>query len=192
MKKFMLVLSLVVMVGITNAVLITDGDFETPANIEVGAWGGSTAFDDGSGDATSDGAYGIIDGVAIMVLGQGPASPGVGPGLLPAGLSGGDTMTFTMDMKGFTIGGQPGVKLEGWSSVAHLGDSGEMRVAVTGDWVTYSWDYFLPVGATHYKVVPLGDWGAGSTGFDNAAIVPEPTTMALLGLGALVLRRRRA
>ena len=191
MKKVLLVLSIVAMVGVAQADLITDGDFETPANIEVGAWGGSATFDDGSGDATSDGAYGIIGGIAIMVLGQGPASPGVSQAPLPAGLSGGDTMTFTMDMKGFTIDGQPGVKVEAWSSSGHLADTGEMRLDVTANWETYSWDYLLPAGSTHYKIVPLGDWGAGSTGFDNASIVPEPTTMALLGLGALVLRRKK-
>jgi hypothetical protein len=189
MKKVLLVLGLVAMVGVAQAVLIQDGDFETPGNIEVGAWGGATAFS--AGDAGSDGAYGIIDGIAIMVLGQGPASPGVGPGLLPAGLSGGDTMTFTMDMIGITIGGQPGVKLEAWNSGGVISDTGDMRLDVTANWETYSWDYLLPAGTTHYKIVPLGDWGAGSTGFDNASIVPEPATMALLGLGALVLRRKK-
>jgi hypothetical protein len=39
------------------------------------------------------------------------------------------------------------------------------------------------------------DWHdgvAGSIQFDNASVVPEPTTMALLGLGGLLLRRRKA
>lgn len=37
----------------------------------------------------------------------------------------------------------------------------------------------------------LDDWGGG-TGWDLAIVAPEPTTMALLGLGGLLLRRKQS
>ena len=44
-----------------------------------------------------------------------------------------------------------------------------------------------------FKVLHSGgaDSGYGTLGIDNIAIVPEPATMALLGLGSLVISRRK-
>jgi hypothetical protein len=64
--------------------------------------------------------------------------------------------------------------------------------------VDTTWDRYsfisspAPAGATHVRV-EFPAWGQGTTLYDNASLieVPEPTSLILLGLGGLLLRRRK-
>jgi hypothetical protein len=69
----------------------------------------------------------------------------------------------------------------------------------TDTWKLISGTYTAPEGAVHGRLflhlVQAGDWGytGGSVCFDNASVemIPEPATLALLGTGVLVLRRKK-
>ena len=58
----------------------------------------------------------------------------------------------------------------------------------TGNWTA------APVG-TAYLTIKIEQWGwqetGSGSGYDNVVVTPEPATMLLLGLGGLVLRRRK-
>jgi hypothetical protein len=63
-------------------------------------------------------------------------------------------------------------------------------------WVTIGGSLMAPAGTDVGRIViKINDWQAGVGGvlnFDNAAVTPEPATLALLALGGLALRRRAA
>ena len=63
-------------------------------------------------------------------------------------------------------------------------------------WTQIGGSYEAPAGTAYGRIVLMVvDWHDGIAGaiqFDNASVTPEPTTIALLGLGGLLLRRRRA
>lgn len=70
--------------------------------------------------------------------------------------------------------------------VAANGPGQPLPVLAAGDWISFD---ITSVGGTD-MVITLEDLGGGAT-TDYVITVPEPMTIGLLGLGALMLRRKK-
>ncbi len=59
-----------------------------------------------------------------------------------------------------------------------------------GEWTPFSKAFTTPEGAANMEVkIVMGGWGTLYA--ENIRVVPEPASMALMALGALLLRRRK-
>lgn len=59
-----------------------------------------------------------------------------------------------------------------------------------GEWLSFSQDFVAPAGAAHADFqIRAYNWT--TVYVDNVVVTPEPASLVLLGLGGLVLRRRR-
>jgi len=64
------------------------------------------------------------------------------------------------------------------------------------EWVTIGGTLTAPAGTAYGRIIlQIADWHDGISGdlfFDNASVeIPEPATMVILGLGGLLLRRKK-
>ncbi len=200
MKKLILSLALVAMAGSAHAVfnLANNGDFSAGSS----GWGFA-----GSGTSPTfpvaggnPGAYATIDQTAGGWGGVLFTDVPGAQSLASLGLTAGNSYLFQLDM--ISLGNvlpTSGMKMESWNGATFLGDSTDINFAINTSWATYSFNYTVAAGADSVKFVPLMvvDPIGASTGFDNigvhGAVVPEPTSLALLGLGsvAVMFRRRR-
>lgn len=157
------------------------------------------------------GGYGTVTpsgGWGILVTPTAAGNTGAGYDIASFGLSGGSTGVFRWDSinlgvgnTGPTAGSVGGMKIEAWANNVIVGNTGDRFVATIGTgatWETYSTSWTIPANAQKLIFVPLwaGGGNASTVGFDNVGVVPEPSTYALLalgaaGLGAHLVRRRR-
>jgi hypothetical protein len=182
-------------------ILIPNGNFENGGENWVdAAGGGSASFSYPTTGGTGGGGYGqIVNAGGWAVLVSPPAAGAVGGGwpIATVGVTAGISNKFRLDLKTFVGSDNGGMKVEAWAGNAILGNSGEVKApgAAFTDWTTFTFDWLVPAATEKMIFVPI--WGADSTvGFDNVGVVPEPSTYALLalgaaGLGAHLVRRRR-
>jgi hypothetical protein len=188
-------------------ILIPNGDFSDGGANWVNVSGlGDTApvtFPTGG----NPGGYGTITvnggwGILVSPTAGGAAGGGVPIGNL--GLTAGGPVTFTYDSINLSGPGPVGgFKWEAWGNNAIVGNTGDVFPTVIGNgttWQTYTYNWTLPATTDKLIFVPLWAGGANTStiGVDNVGVVPEPSTYALLALGAaglgghLIRRRRRA
>ena len=192
-------------------ILIPNGDFSNGGTGWIAnAAGGETpavTFPTGG----NPGGYGTvtpIGGWGILVSPTARGVDGAGYTLASLGLTAGGPVTFRWDSINLGVGntgptaGLPGgMKVEAWANNAIVGNTQDQFRPVIGDgstWQTYTYNWTLPANAEKLIFVPLWAGGGNTTtvGFDNVGVVPEPSTYALLalgaaGLGAHLVRRRR-
>ena len=208
MKKLLsLTLALLALLAIPAgaSILIPNGNFEDGSTnwLRVDGSGSGPAVTSptggnpgGYGSVTPNGGWGIL--VSPTVAGN----AGGGIPIASLSLTAGGPVTFTYDSINLSGPGPVGgFKWEAWGGNALVGNTGDTFPTVIGDgttWQTYTYNWTLPVGTEKLIFVPLWAGGANTStvGFDNVGVVPEPSTYALLSLGAAgfgahLLRRRR-
>jgi hypothetical protein len=185
-------------------ILIPNGDFSAGGTGWAESSGGPSpvTFSYPSTGGAGGGGYGLIDaGAGSWAVLVSPPERGVDGGGWPVatvGVTPGISNTFTLDLKTFAGTANGGMKVEAWAGNSYLADSGDRKPlgAAYTDWTTFTFNWFVPLATEKMIFVPL--WGASSAvGVDNVGVVPEPSTYALLAIGAaglgthLVRRRRR-
>ncbi len=218
MKKLLLVLLVLAFAGTAHAMILDNPDFEggwedqfwgsepLPVSVPVG-WG--TWQCDGGGTPT-----GYLADIA------GNPGRGVELGVYPDQAFGGFSFIWNnqkvavfegalLAISAYVIDLTPGgaaadfaaFRLEAFGSGGEgLGYKEEKITGVTDTWGNYWMSWLMPAGTTQLGVKlvvstddPLYENVGCAYGFDNVAFIPipEPMTIALLGLGGLFLRRRK-
>ena len=189
------------------AILIPNGDFSNGSENWLRVDGGgpegpATTFPTGG----NPGGYATITpagGWGILVSPTVAGANGGGVPIASLSLTAGGPVTFTYDSINLSGPGPVGgFKWEAWGNNALVGFTGDVFPTVIGDgstWQTYTYAWTLPALTDKLIFVPLwaGGGNASTIGVDNVGVVPEPSTYALLAIGAaglgthLVRRRRR-
>jgi hypothetical protein len=203
MKKVLILLALLAVTGIASAELLTNGNFEDGPTQNTGdgvpgwgTWGWSGWHHDDVGR--------VIDTKAVKFWWDDAGmwqDFAVTPGV---------TYDFSVEVFNSTIetliGWNGLIKAEFYNSSIGT-DPSQALLNVELDryysatdpvdqWVTIGGSQTAPANADIGRIVLLiADWQetgvSGALNFDNASVVPEPATLALLGLGGLLIRRRR-
>ena len=110
----------------------------------------------------------------------------------------GQEYTVNFDMSGNPSTHPDNITPIKWMRVLAAGDSADFSFDITGQsfgdmgWVTKSWSFVAIDTTTTLQFISLDNtslrWGPA---LDNVEVVPEPTTLALLGIGGLALALRR-
>jgi hypothetical protein len=165
---------------VANASILADGDFESGAMNWPNGWGAGTS-----------GTFVVGAGVGGSIGGQTVASDQYWHGFLDIAKVGGNwgtgDYTMTFQAKTNTIGTQV---FFGWNGPGYA--MWAPQVALTTGWATYTYTTPFPaMGRAVSADIFLYQKGAGTMTIDNVSFVPEPVTMLLLGIGGLLLRRRK-
>lgn len=215
MKKKLLPLTLALLgclaLPASGDILIPNGDFSD------GSTGWLRVDGTGQGPAVTSASGGNLGGYASITPGGGwgilvtPTVAGASGGGIPIaslGLTAGSQVTFRWDSINLgapgsgvpAVGTPAGIKIEAWAANAIVGNTGDVRPSTIGNgstWETYNYIWTLPGTTEKVIIVPLWSGNSSVVGIDNVGVVPEPSTYALLALGAaglgghLIRRRHR-
>ncbi len=213
MKNVLILVAIVAMCSVAQAELLVNGDFEAGSSAPWNAWGsaGSAAYISGGAMVPTYETTGGSDGGAWMEL----HTIGAGANSWAAsfisqtvvdGVSGGDVLTVSGMAKSST-GSSLSARIlfldAAGDEVTYNDDAGDGSIwrnhlildfAVGTDWTPFSQTITLDAGTGIAQMQPLYVVANGPehvVGVDELSIVPEPATMALLGLGGVLIRRRR-
>ena len=195
MKKLILFLAACAMIGIANAELLTNGDFEAGAGVGWSQWwGGNSGVgvpDPIEGDLCG-GVWWSDDGI-FQGMTVGPGTYTISGELSQENLAErigvivAEAGVWNPDKYGPGIGGID----VWWSQQIEITPSDPMNTWLSGSTVIDN----TAAGATYLNVnlfmIDQGSAPAGIVRFDNISVVPEPASLVLLGLGGLLLRRKR-
>ena len=196
MKKVLTLLALIAMIGVANAELLTNGDFEAGAGVGWNQWWGGN-----SGVGVPDPIEGDLCGGVWW------SDDGIFQGIE----IGADTYTVSGQISQENLFNRIGVIVaevgvwnpDKWApGVGGIDVWWTQQIEITPSDPTGTWLSGSTVidnttaGASYLNInlflIDQGEEPAGLARFDNISVVPEPTTLALLGLGGLLLRRKRS
>lgn len=188
MKNVMIWLSVLAAAGLANANLLTNGDFEDPAGSGWSQWWGGNsnkyAPDPIEGDHCA-GVWWMDDGI-FQTIAIGPAVYTVSGNIMQENLGNGRIGVIKAEIK-------DGAGNIWWTQEIPITENDP-----AGTWLSGSMTIDNSAAGASLMTINLFMWdqngwgtGKGIVRWDNISVVPEPATLALLGLGGLLLKRRR-